>query len=212
MQQKLFEEKVKSYGHDQAEILKNILKLHIPRGRFHVDASYGYGVFYKQVQRPELCFDLEPKRKNVVKADSRILPLDNNSIDSIVFDPPFVITDHKNSEHYLMHKRYSGFKLISDLREMYSQSIKEFCRVLKPGGQLVFKCHDTTHGKKNYCIHNEVMNMADCSGFIFLDIFILLNDNVFQGSMKEQRTARKHHSYFLVFKKRSRNSRSGNKL
>ena len=124
-----------------------------------------------------------------------------------MFDPPFVLTDHKNSEHYLMQKRYSGFKLISELREMYNSSIVEFSRVLVKGGVLIVKCQDMTHGKKNYFIHHEILNMTAAANFMELDLFILLSNNRFTGRVIKQRTARKHHCYFMVFRKRSRNKR-----
>lgn len=210
-QQELALEKVKSFSFDQHEILRNIIRLYIPEGRIQVDATYGYGIFYKTVLAPEHKFDIEPKKNGVTKCDCRNLPLEKNSIHSLIFDPPFVLTDHKNSEHYLMHKRYSGFKLISELREMYNSSIQEFARVLKPGGVLVIKCQDMTHGKKNYFIHNEILNMAAAANFMELDLFILLSNNRFSGRVLKQRTARKHHCYFIVLRKRSR-QRNANKI
>lgn len=208
-QQKLFNDYIKSFSFDQIEIIHNIVKLYIPEGVIHCDATYGYGGFYKTpyVTRPEYCFDLNPHTAPAVQADSRNLPVEKNSLSSIMFDPPFVLTDHKESENYLMHKRFSGFKLISELREMYLHSIQEFQRKLKPGGVLIIKCQDCTHGKKNYFIHNEVINMAEQNGFMSLDLFIVLAKNRFKGRIIQQRTARKFHCYFLVFRKRSRNQK-----
>ncbi len=203
-QQQLFLEKIKSFSFDQHEILRNIIHLYVPQVKFQVDATYGYGIFYKTIPAPEYKFDVEPKKNGVTKCDCRHMPLENNSVHSVMFDPPFVLTDHKNSEHYLMQKRYSGFKLISELREMYNSSIQEFARVLKPGGVLVIKCQDMTHGKKNYFIHNEIISMTAAANFMELDLFILLSNNRFSGRIKQQRTARKHHCYFMVFRKRSR--------
>lgn len=203
---------VMSYGYDQHKILKDIIHLHIPEGKIQCDATYGYGSFYKKIPLPEYCYDQEPKKVEAVKADCRNLPHEKNTLNSIIFDPPFIITDHKTSDEYLMFQRFSGFKLISDLRTMYAASFVEFNRILKPGGRLIVKCQDITHGKKNYFIHNEVMNMVTASGFIPLDLFVLCNKSRFKGNVKLQRTARKHHCYFLVFKKRSRKSASGERV
>ena len=203
---------IRSFSFDQLEIISNIIRLYIPDGAIHCDATYGFGGFYKngRVKRPEFCYDQNPHTAPAVKGDSRNLPHDINTLNSIMFDPPFVLTDHKNSDHYLMHKRFSGFKLISELREMYLSSIQEFQRKLKPGGVLIVKCQDCTHAKKNYMIHNEVINMAEANGFMSLDLFVLLAKNRFTGRIKQQRTARKFHCYFLVFRKRTRNRKPKN--
>lgn len=204
-------ELIPSVNDNQDKILQHILKLHVPDGKLQLDMTYGYGGFYKTILRPKLCFDSDPKRKNVIKADCRHLPVEDRSITSAIFDPPFVIFDQTQTKGkpYLMAQRYSCFKTINELREMYAGSIREAGRFLKPTGVLIIKCQDTTHGKKNYAVHQELMNMCDQNNFIFRDLFILTNDRVFRGSLKEQRTARKQHSYFLVYSKRARN-RSNN--
>lgn len=208
IQHQLFKEdpRIRSINTSQDKILQDIITLHVPAGKLQLDMTYGYGGFYKTILRPEFVFDSEPKRKNVVQADCRDLPVPSGTINSAIFDPPFVVYDQDQTigKPYLMAKRFSCFKSIAELREMYLASVKEACRILIPGGILVIKCQDTTHGKKNYPIHQELMNMCDGAGFRFQDLFILENTNVFASKITQQRTARKHHSYFLVYKKITR--------
>ncbi|MEO5681436.1 MAG: hypothetical protein ABIQ88_02280 [Chitinophagaceae bacterium] len=191
-----------SYSND--EILESIIHLYAPGG-IELDGTYGYGHFYKKITKPKYKFDTHPKAKGVTVADCRAMPLDSNSILTAVFDPPFVISDHKKSAQYIMMHRYRGFKTVSELREMYRQSVAEYFRVLKPGGILIVKCQDMSHGHEtNYFIHNEVFNMAMETGFKAVDLFIMLAKNRFLDKRFKQKSARKFHCYFWVFKKRKR--------
>ena len=206
-QMSFLEDTIQSISFSQEEILNSIIQLHAPAG-IELDATYGAGMFYKNIPEPKYKFDKEPKVEGVERCDCRSLPLASGSITSAMFDPPFIVTDHKESGHSQLHKRYSSFKTVTELREMYKSALKEYHRILKPGGILIVKCQDMTHGKKNYFIHNEVFNWCDQIGFMSLDLFILLAKNRFLGRVETQRTARKFHSYFMVFKKRKRTAKS----
>jgi len=191
---------IMSVSFNQDEILQNIVALHCPAG-IECDATYGYGGFYHTIRRPVYCFDLAPKRPEAVMADSRALPLPAASLQSLMFDPPFVISHHVESEGYLMDIKYGGYKTLTELRAHYADSITEFARVLKRGGVLIFKCQDQVHGRRNYFIHNEVLELAKDAGFKAVDLFILIARNRFIGFANKQCHARKFHSYFWVFKK-----------
>ena len=69
-------ELIKSIGYDQGEMLRNILKLHVPDGKIECDATFSTGAFYKNtgITIPEFCFDIKPQCKGVVKADARHQP------------------------------------------------------------------------------------------------------------------------------------------
>jgi hypothetical protein len=74
-----------------SDSLKNIIKLYCPDG-FELDPTYSVGNFYKKIKQPKYKFDINPVRSDVIKADSIDLPLRNESIGSIMFDPPFLAT------------------------------------------------------------------------------------------------------------------------
>lgn len=193
---------VTSVGYDQDEMLRDILQLHIPSGRIDVDMTYGYGGFYNRIERPLHCFDLDPKKPEAMKADSRALPLPDACVKSVMFDPPFVVTNHVGSEEYLMGQKYGGYRTQEEMMEHYGSSIREALRILRPNGILIVKCQDQVSGRRNFSVQRMVMNMAEECGFRWVDVFILIARNRFIGSFKKQSHARKFHSYFLVFRKK----------
>jgi len=83
---------------------------------------------------------------------------------------------------------------------MYSGSLKEFSRVLKDDGIVIFKCQDIVSSAKQHFTHCWVMYEAMKYGFYPKDLFILLAKNRLNDGRKQQH-ARKFHSYFFVFKK-----------
>lgn len=193
---------IKSISFDQQEILNSILTLYVAGNTFDVDATYGYGEFYSgAIPRPVHCFDIAPKKPEATRGDSRNLPLPSSSVRSLMFDPPFVVTNHKDSEEYVMGQKYGGYRTITELREHYRNSLDEFARVVKPRGIVVFKCQDFVHGRTNYFIHDEVLSMAKEAGFKGVDLFILFARNRFRGGLKQQNHARKFHCYFWVFRR-----------
>ena len=87
-------ELVKSIGYDQGEIIRNILRLHVPEGRIDCDPTFSTGAFYNGtgVDPPALRFDIKPQAEGVVEADARHLPLEDDAISCMMLDPPFLAT------------------------------------------------------------------------------------------------------------------------
>jgi len=204
---------IKSISYDQVEIINNIIKLHIEKGVIDCDPTYSTGVFYKKnkITPPELKFDLYPQSGDIIKSNSNNLPLDDETLDSIMFDPPFVVSKGPSLKNpkkgsNIISSRFSSYESIPLLWEYYSQSLKEFYRVLKPKGVLIFKCQDTVSGGKNYFSHSFVMNKALEIGYYPKDLFVLMaKSRLISGNMKNQQHARKFHSYFWVFQKKKVN-------
>ena len=79
----------------------------------------------------------------------------------------------------------------------------EFWRILKDKGILIFKCQDKISSGKQYLSHYFIINEAIKIGFYPKDLFILLAKNriIADWQKKNQKNARKFHSYFLVLEK-----------
>lgn len=198
---------IKSISYSQEEIIKNIIDLHCNGQNIDCDPTYSKGVFYKNIPRPKYTFDLSPQDDTTVQADCTNLPLEDESVGVLMFDPPFVVSKGPSLSlnkpgSNMISSRFSSFESPQKLWDFYLQSLKEFYRVLTDNGTLIFKCQDTVSGGKNFLSHVYIINKALGVGFYPKDLFILnAKSRLISGQIKKQQHARKFHSYFLVFKK-----------
>lgn len=192
---------IRSVSTSQEEILLNIMQLHLPAG-IECDCCYNKGSFYKgSIPPPKLKFDLTPQTNDTVEADCRHLPLEDNSLGSLIYDPPFIFGTNVNSEEHLMSKKYTSFKSRIEMEKFFTDSISEFARIIKPKGILIVKAQDIVGGRKRIFSSKLIINEAEARGFKLVDEFILIAKNRFTGNYKNQFHARSFHSFFMVFKK-----------
>lgn len=198
---------IRSVCSSNREALDAIKNLHLPEG-YECDVTFGNGSFWNGSGRPGLCFDLTPLEEGVRQACSSNLPLESESLNNMVFDPPFMTyirsgRGHKNGAMALS-KRFGGYYTYGELEDHYKATIAEAGRVLKPSGKLIFKCQDIIHNHRMHCTHVNVCNWAQEMGFRLLDLFVLAAKSRMPGPQKgQQRHARIFHSYFLVLLKQS---------
>lgn len=196
---------IKSVSYSQEEIIKDIINLHLNGKDIECDPTYSKGNFYKNINKPVRRFDLVPQGDWVLQADCRNLPLQSQSTTSIMFDPPFVISKGPSLQQNvkgtnIISSRFSSFESPKKLWDFYEESLREFHRILKDKGVLIFKCQDTVSGGKQYLSHIFIINKAIEIGFYPKDLFILgAKNRLNSGKIKKQQHARKFHSYFLVF-------------
>lgn len=198
---------IKSISYSNQEILESILKLYIKENRFDLDPTFSKGVFYRKIAEPKFKSDLHPQVPGTIQADYTKLPFKSESLNSICWDPPFLVGMPNRSKDdpksNLMKNRFSAFRTVTDLRESYSLAIKEFNRILVKGGWLVAKCQDMVSSGKQVWSHIDLYNMAIGQNFLAEDLFILLaKSRMSSGKWKNgQFHCRKWHSYWWVFKK-----------
>ena len=204
-------EPVRSVGYDQGEILRNILRLHVPEGKIDCDPTFSTGAFYHGtgIDPPPLRFDIHPQAEGVLCADARHLPLEDNSISCMILDPPFLATKGKSlqaGEGNRINRRFGVYPDEKTLHRCYADMLTEAHRVLKNDGILIFKCQDKVSSGKQYMSHVFVMDTAVKAGFYPKDLFVLLAKNrlVADWQARNQKHARKWHCYFWVFQKTDR--------
>jgi hypothetical protein len=201
---------VKSVYTSNYDAIKNIMELYGIE-QFDLDCTYSKGNFWKDLPHPKHKSDIYPINDTVIEASSENLPFENNSMKSVMYDPPFVIVGsgkgHKNNKEgsSIIAKRFEGYGTYDELKVNYYNTLKELYRIVDKGGFVVMKCQDTVSGGKNYFSHVMVMNMAYKIGFYPRDMFVLTSNvrvNAFNGTKwAKQHHARKYHSYFWVFEK-----------
>jgi hypothetical protein len=198
---------IKSVCDTNYEAIKNIMELYEIE-QFDLDCTYSKGTFWKNLPHPKHKTDLTPVNSTVTCANSENLPFEDESMSSIMYDPPFVISGKMYRENKegssIIAKRFEGYTSYSKLIKNYYNTLKELSRICSKNGYIVFKCQDTVSGGKNHFTHSMIMNMALEIGLYPKDLFILVSKhrvNSFGGKWNKQQHARKYHSYFIIFQK-----------
>lgn len=199
-----------SISYSQHDIIRWITALHLGGHRIELDPTYGHGSFYSpaDIMQPILAYDNNPQlnRKVLIKdqklvlfGDATNLPHPDNSISSIMFDPPFLC---KTGEGSIIKDRFGTYPSMNKLWKFYAEALFEFARLLKPNGVLIVKCMNTVMSGKQWWSVNYTRNLASEYGLDMVDEFVLLSKHKMgQHNLRKQRHARKYHSYFLVFRK-----------
>ena len=202
---------VRSVYNSNFEVISNIMTLY-KIDQFDLDCTYSRGLFWKNLPPPKIKTDLVPITDDTIEADSEHLPFEDDSMKSIMYDPPFVISGKLYKENKegssVIAKRFEGYTNYKLLTENYYNTLKELHRICEKDGLVVMKCQDTVSGGKNHFTHAMVMTMAMKVGFYPRDLFILLAKmriNSFGGKWNKQEHARKYHSYFWVFDNKKSN-------
>ena len=195
-------EVLRSVYADQTDIIRAIIKLHCPSA-IDCDVTYGNGKFYSEMPAPALKFDIDPQVDGVVAASSDALPLAESSINSLMFDPPFltyVRAGRTGNGNMIMAGRFAGYWTYDELTQHYVATIGEASRVLRKGGVLIVKCQDIIHNHRMHCTHANVIGWAEMCGFRLKDLFVLPASHRLPSPNRAgtQRHARIFHSYFLV--------------
>ena len=186
-------------------LFPHILSLYVSLGGTVADVTYGKGVFWRRVPKGVyslLATDL------ITGIDARQLPYDAESLDCVVFDPPYMHTpggtahvNHQNYEGYYRNNNVQSNKKYHEaVLDLYFTQAQETYRVLKPNGVYIVKCADEVCSNRQRLTHVEIINELDEYGFVIEDLFVLVqHGRPGVSRMLRQVHARKNHSYFLVF-------------
>ena len=199
------------------EVFPKILELHVKPGSIIADVTYGKGVFWKRV--PADAYEL---LATDIKSgtDCRALPYEDESIDCVVLDPPYMEGLFRRDDQSLAGKgSYTAFrksysnggtqevgkpKYHAAVIDLYVTAALEAIRVLRHNGTMIVKCQDEVSANTQHLTHVELINEFGAMGFYAKDLFVLVRRNRPSVSrIIKQRHARKNHSYFLVFEKKA---------
>jgi len=196
------------------ELFPQIMDLHVPAGSVVADVTYGTGIFWKRI--PATRYKLLPTDIKT-GVDCRKLPYDDESIDCVVLDPPYMEgLFRRSADHLAGAGSYAAFrdtysngegtvggpKYHAAVLDLYFRAGREAYRVLRKYGVLIVKCQDEVSANTQNLTHVEIINEYQSIGFYAKDLFILVRPNRPAVSrIKKQEHARKNHSYFLVFVK-----------
>ena len=200
-----------AYVEDNSVVFPQVLKLHVPNGSVIADVTYGKGVFWRKVDLTNYTVHFSDIAMGV---DCRNLPYENESLDCLVLDPPYMEgffrkkTESKagSGTHYSFRDAYSNGDEVSGsgkwhaaVTDLYFSAGVEALRVLKPKAVLIVKCQDEVSANRQFLTHVEIINKYEELGFYVKDLFVVVRNNRPAVSrLIKQVHARKNHSYFLV--------------
>ena len=211
-----------AYEADSSELFPKILDLHVEDGARIADCIHGRGVFWRNVDLEKRDFtlytsDIVQKTDSLTMlGDCRALPLQKNSLDCMVLDPPYAEGYYRrNREQLAGNGSYESFRQAYSNEQEYDGAGKyhqavlhsyfeggwEAKRVLNDDGTLIIKIMDEVSANGQELAHIQVTNFYKRKlDFYSRDLFIQMrNERPTVCGMHEQVHARKNHSYFLVF-------------
>ena len=87
-----------AYVRNNEEIFPLILSLYVPVGAEIADVTYGKGVFWKRINQADYHLHFSDIKMGI---DCRNLPYDNQSMDCVVLDPPYMEGFYRrNNDHF----------------------------------------------------------------------------------------------------------------
>jgi SAM-dependent methyltransferase len=194
------------YGTD-AELLEKMLDFYPrKRPRLILDATVNSGRFWEGSARPVVGIDIDSKHRPDVIADNRQMPFKDRCFDVVVYDPPHVPNQGKDRRKdfntrfglVLKSSAVSGY----NFSHLYPPFVREAHRVLQPEGILFCKIADYIHGHRFQWAHIELTKAAVAVGFTACDCIVKVRQGpIMDPRWKTAHHARRHHCYWLVFRK-----------
>jgi len=198
---------------DNSELFPKILAMYVKEGARIADVTYGTGVFWKKVDTSLYEFLPSDLKTGV---DARNLPYEDDSLDAMVFDPPYMEGLHRKhtthmaggGSHDSFREYYSNgeastegeLKYHDRVIDIYMRVALEAQRTLKKDGIFIVKCQDEVSSNKQKLTHVELIYGYEALGFYCRDLFVLTRTNKpVVARLLKQAHSRKNHSYFLVF-------------
>jgi hypothetical protein len=192
---------------DDAALLERMLAFY-PRKtpKLILDATVNRGRFWEGSYRPVIGLDIDPRHKPDVVADNTCMPFGDGVFDVVVYDPPHIPNQGKDRRKDFRTRFGLGVKSPStngyNFTHLYPPFLAEAYRVIKQEGVLFCKIADYIHNHRFQWAHLELVKAAVAAGFLACDCIVKVRKGpIVDPKWKEAHHARRHHCYWLVFRK-----------
>lgn len=187
---------------NSAACIQDIFQLHFSEAESVADVTYGAGRFWKWDHGLNIVgLDLAPNRGAAIGADYRHIPLQDKSIDVLVYDPPFIFTRGIRAWIELRTGDYGQKpKGPKDLREHTLAVFHEARRVARKG--MILKGMDPIANKPYWWLTETLMDIGAC-GLQPEDMLVQIgtgNPVVIDPRWKNQYHFRRVHTYYIIYK------------
>ena len=195
---------------EDSELLEKMLRFY-PKAdpKMLLDATANSKRFWKGSTRPVVGMDIQSRYRPEVLASSASMPFQREVFDVVVYDPPHIPNQGKDIQKDFGVRFGLGTKSSSETDYNFSHTfppfVQEAHRVLKDEGVLFCKITDYVHNHKFQWAHIELIQAATATGFQACDCIIKVRKGpIIDTRWKVAHHARKHHCYWLVFRKSSK--------
>lgn len=220
---------IKNISSDQSEILQWIMDLHNNGEPFECDITASELKFYGKrpgckydIPIPKILMDVYPMSDNIIKITPfNRLPLEDESVSSIVCDLPFVCSPktcksvvEKKEGANMISNRFSSWYPMQEGYENIYWWMNECKRVLKDGGIIVWKMQSSVSGGIQHQLSEFSHLCAADAGLYMQDKFYMYAKArlISASKINKQAHARKYTSDFWVFRKNDKKNERTNIL
>lgn len=206
----------KTVVNSNAEALQAISALYL-KGDLHLDVCFRDGAFYKNAGIfPEIKQDIKPLFPDVLKIDVTKMYHPHNSVRSIMFDPPWLVSSTVNKVEGragkldIMNKHareYGAFSSTDAMFSFQSAALQQMARCLIPGGWLIAKGQDCIYGRQKFFLSIWQPIAARPLGLDLIDSFVLIAKNRYRQPGAGTHSAISAHCFFHVYRKAVRAKR-----
>lgn len=192
---------------EDSELLGCVLDFYPRRRPTRIlDTTINVGRFWKDNRRPVIGLDIEPRYHPDIVGDNLQMPFQSEIFDVAVYDPPHVPNQGKDRRKDFNTRFGLGLKSPAEkgynFSHLYPAFVREAYRVLKSEGILLCKITDYVHNHRLQWAHVEMIQAAAAVGFQPCDCIVKIRKGpIVDPKWKKAHHARRHHCYWLVFRK-----------
>lgn len=174
-----------------------------------LDATSNSKRLWKDSTRTVVGLDIDSRHRPEVLGTNTCLPFRSNVFDVVIYDPPHIPNQGNDQQKDFSIRFGLGPKSSSETNYNFSHTylpfLEEAFRVLKPQGVLFCKITDYVHNHRMQWAHIDLVQAATSVGFCACDYIIKVRKSpIVDPRWKVAHHARKHHCYWLIFRKSSR--------